>query len=236
MKWPQSWVANQSETKSHISYCVTANSHSIPMSAHEHYPISSSLTHISLLSQIYFTYRTPKWQLQDLVSHLLLCTLFSGTFGNYVRATCCFFGHRPKPFWNDQKIMSFQSECLKIYANGYCTMSFDANVRQITKMSQRKKSRPHETRQSQMQLVTPDLNQIMDKNAKFISRGQGRNFQRILFPNIQTASKYLSWCIYYLDRKIFDLELSKSKNTHLESFQELTVSTWNCPWISKQFI
>jgi len=71
-------------------------------------------------------------------------------------------------------------------------MSFDANVRQITKMSQRKKSRPHETRQSQMQLVTPDLNQIMDKNAKFISRGQGRNFQRILFPNIQTASKYLS--------------------------------------------
>jgi len=41
-------VDNQSETRSHVSYCVTAKSHIIHMGAHEdHNPISSSLTHIS---------------------------------------------------------------------------------------------------------------------------------------------------------------------------------------------
>jgi len=35
-------VANQSETKSHIFYCVTAKSHIIHMGTHEHHPISSS--------------------------------------------------------------------------------------------------------------------------------------------------------------------------------------------------
>jgi len=40
-------VANQSETKSHISYCVTAKSHIIHMGAHEeHNPFSSSPIHI----------------------------------------------------------------------------------------------------------------------------------------------------------------------------------------------
>ena len=43
-------VANQLETKSHISYCVTAKSHIIHIGTHEHRPISSSLTHIPLLS------------------------------------------------------------------------------------------------------------------------------------------------------------------------------------------
>jgi len=43
-------VANQSETKSHISYCVTAKSHIIHMGAHEHHLISPSLTHVPLLS------------------------------------------------------------------------------------------------------------------------------------------------------------------------------------------
>jgi len=38
--------ANQSETKSDISYCVTAKSHIIHIGTHEHHPISSSLTHI----------------------------------------------------------------------------------------------------------------------------------------------------------------------------------------------
>jgi len=38
-------VTNQSETKRHITYCVTAKSH-IHMGVHEHNPISSSLTHI----------------------------------------------------------------------------------------------------------------------------------------------------------------------------------------------
>jgi len=34
-------VANQSETKSHNSYCVTAKSHMIRMGTREHHPISS---------------------------------------------------------------------------------------------------------------------------------------------------------------------------------------------------
>jgi len=44
-------VANQSETKSHISYCVTGKSLIIHMvGTHERSPIASSLTHILLLS------------------------------------------------------------------------------------------------------------------------------------------------------------------------------------------
>jgi len=44
-------VANQSETKSHIScYCDIAKSHIIHMGTHEHNPVSFSLTHILLLS------------------------------------------------------------------------------------------------------------------------------------------------------------------------------------------
>jgi len=42
-------LSYQSETKSHISYCVAAKSHSVHMGTHEHHPISS-LTHINLLS------------------------------------------------------------------------------------------------------------------------------------------------------------------------------------------
>jgi len=45
-------VANQSESKSHISYCVTANNH-ITYIIHGHMnitPISSSLTYMLLLS------------------------------------------------------------------------------------------------------------------------------------------------------------------------------------------
>jgi len=41
-------VANQSE--SHISYCITANSHITHISTREHHPISSSFTHVPLLS------------------------------------------------------------------------------------------------------------------------------------------------------------------------------------------
>jgi len=37
-------------TKSHILYCVTAKSRIIHFGTHEHHPISSSLTHIPLLS------------------------------------------------------------------------------------------------------------------------------------------------------------------------------------------
>jgi len=43
-------VANQSETKGYISYCVTVKSHTIHMGTHEHHPISSSLTHIPMIS------------------------------------------------------------------------------------------------------------------------------------------------------------------------------------------
>ena len=43
-------VANQSKTKSHISYCVTAKNHIIHMGALEHHPIFSSLSLIPLLS------------------------------------------------------------------------------------------------------------------------------------------------------------------------------------------
>jgi len=43
---------NQSETKSLISYCVTATSPVIHMGTREHDPISSSLTHIRLLCWI----------------------------------------------------------------------------------------------------------------------------------------------------------------------------------------
>jgi len=52
-------VANQSETKSHISYCVTAKSQIIHMGTHEHHPISSSLAHMPLLNWIYCKYHTP---------------------------------------------------------------------------------------------------------------------------------------------------------------------------------
>jgi len=43
-------VANQSETKSHIFYCVTAKSRIIHIGTHEHHTASSSLTHIPLLN------------------------------------------------------------------------------------------------------------------------------------------------------------------------------------------
>jgi len=43
-------MANQSETKSHISYCVTAESHIMHMGTHEHHPIFSSITHTQLCS------------------------------------------------------------------------------------------------------------------------------------------------------------------------------------------
>jgi len=79
-------VAKQSETSSHISYCVTAKSHTIHVSTHEHHPISSSLKHVPLLSYIYCKYHTPRWQGQNFTSHLLSCTLFRGTSGNYARA------------------------------------------------------------------------------------------------------------------------------------------------------
>jgi len=43
-------VTNQSKTKSYISYCITAKNHIIHMGTHEHHHISSSPTHIPLLS------------------------------------------------------------------------------------------------------------------------------------------------------------------------------------------
>jgi len=43
-------MANQSETNSHISYCVIAKSHIIHMGAHEHLLICPSLKHVPLLS------------------------------------------------------------------------------------------------------------------------------------------------------------------------------------------
>jgi len=46
-------VGNQSETKSHISYCVIAKSHIMHMmGTHERNPIASSLTHMLLFSWI----------------------------------------------------------------------------------------------------------------------------------------------------------------------------------------
>ena len=79
-------VVNQSKTKSHISYCVTAKRRIIYMDIHEHNPICSSLIHIYLLSNICCTYRTQTWQWQNFTSHLLLCMWFSRTSGNYVGA------------------------------------------------------------------------------------------------------------------------------------------------------
>ena len=84
MLFPAAGVANQSET-SHIAYYDTTKNHIMHVDTHEHHPISSSLTHIPLLSYIYCKYHTPIWQLQNCTSHLLLCMLFSGTSGNYVR-------------------------------------------------------------------------------------------------------------------------------------------------------
>ena len=51
---------------------VTAKSHII----HINHPISSSLTHIPLLTQTYYKYHTPTWRWQNFTSHLLRCTLF----------------------------------------------------------------------------------------------------------------------------------------------------------------
>jgi len=79
-------VANQSKTKSHISYCVTAKNHIIHMGAHEHHNVSSSLKHIPWLGQIYYKYHTPTWQWLNFTSHLFLCMLFSGTSGNHIRS------------------------------------------------------------------------------------------------------------------------------------------------------
>ena len=52
-------VPNQFETKSHISYCVTAKSHIIHKGIQENYPISYLLTHIPLLTCIYCKCHTP---------------------------------------------------------------------------------------------------------------------------------------------------------------------------------
>jgi len=81
-----SGMANQSETNSHISHCVTAKSHITHVGTHERHPISSSLKHVPLLSYIYCKYHTPTWQGQKFTSRLLLCMLFSGISNNYVRA------------------------------------------------------------------------------------------------------------------------------------------------------
>jgi len=43
-------LANQSETKSHVSYCFMARGHIIHMGTHEQHLISSSLTHLPSLS------------------------------------------------------------------------------------------------------------------------------------------------------------------------------------------
>jgi len=54
------WVGNQSETKSHISYCVIEKSHIIhKMGTHERNPIASSITHMLLFIWIYCEYHTP---------------------------------------------------------------------------------------------------------------------------------------------------------------------------------
>jgi len=45
-------MADQSDTKSQISYCVTASSHIIHTGTHEHHSISSTLTHIPLLGRV----------------------------------------------------------------------------------------------------------------------------------------------------------------------------------------
>ena len=47
VSWNNAGVANQPETNSHISYCVTAMSHK---GTHENNPIPSSLTHVPFLS------------------------------------------------------------------------------------------------------------------------------------------------------------------------------------------
>ena len=61
-----------------------AKSHIIHMmGTHERNPITSSLTHILLLSYIYCKYHTRQWQ--NFTSHLFLCLLFSGT--SILRAT-----------------------------------------------------------------------------------------------------------------------------------------------------
>jgi len=79
-------VTNQSVTKRHIYCCVTAKSHFIYMGTHEHNPISSSLKHILLQSQIHYKYYTPPtWQWQSFARRLLSCMLFSGAYGIQLR-------------------------------------------------------------------------------------------------------------------------------------------------------
>jgi len=80
-------LANQSETKSYISYSVTAKTHIIHTDTHEYQSPHFFLTHThTFASYICCNYHTPTWQWQNFTRHLLLCMLFSGTSGNYVRA------------------------------------------------------------------------------------------------------------------------------------------------------
>jgi len=72
----KSKVASQSETKSHISYCVAAKSRITHMDTHQHHTISSTLTHIPLISFVYCKYHTPEWW-QKFTSRLFLCMLLS---------------------------------------------------------------------------------------------------------------------------------------------------------------
>jgi len=69
----------------HFLLCYR-KSHIIHMDTHKHHHISSLLTHIPLLSQIYCKYHTPTWQWQNFTRHLLFCMLLTGTYGNYIRA------------------------------------------------------------------------------------------------------------------------------------------------------
>jgi len=73
-------VGNQTESKCHISYRVIAKSHVIHINIHEHYVISSSLTHTHTFAQLDLLQMSHTNMITtEIYTPSLLCVLFGGT-------------------------------------------------------------------------------------------------------------------------------------------------------------
>jgi len=80
-------VANQSETNSHISYCVTAKSHIVHVGTREHHPISFARACMCLRkspSTQYVCKSHLDFQDEKLVKKI--CDLYTNKYGIYVTA------------------------------------------------------------------------------------------------------------------------------------------------------
>ena len=89
-------MANQWETKNHISYCVTASSHMIHMGTHEHHSISSACIHMCLCKPpstlphntcVSCISRLVAPQLSRWITDTKFCNLYMNKYGIYIRAT-----------------------------------------------------------------------------------------------------------------------------------------------------